>query len=224
MTALRLLAGAAAAAALADGSNLGPGSGPWTVASPESVGLSAQALREAEEVVNDRVGGRICHVVVKDGAIVSEIYRSAGGENYTSAGYSTTKSQCSSLYGIAREQGWADPMERIDSRNSAGTRQCNPDAEFRHALSMTGESSDLSAPTFSYDTLGDRCLDTLTDFIQENNPDNLPTAEEWKDRHWQRPLGLEHSRWESGGGGTLPCGSGSVSPAPPSSAPVRTSL
>ena len=50
MTALRLLAGAAAAA-LADGSTLGPGSGPWTVASPESVGLSAQALREAEEVV-----------------------------------------------------------------------------------------------------------------------------------------------------------------------------
>jgi CubicO group peptidase (beta-lactamase class C family) len=104
---------------------LGPGAGPWTVATPESVGLSPEALRISEETVNDRVGGRVCYVVIKDGKIVQETYRGNGGVDSISEGYSTTKSQCSSLFGIAREQGWADPMDAVSSRNS-GTRQGSP--------------------------------------------------------------------------------------------------
>jgi hypothetical protein len=203
---LVLLSTAAATAVGGRPDRLGPGAGPWTVASPDSVGLDAEMLRQAEETVNARVGGRTCFVVVKDGKIVHETYRGSGGVNVISEGYSTTKSQCSTLFGIAREQGWASPFESIASRNS-GTRQCNADAEFRHSLSMTGQSANLDSPTFSYDTLGTQCLDTISDFIDENNPDGL-NAEEWKDRYWQQPLGLEHSRWVGGSG--LACGTSSV--------------
>jgi CubicO group peptidase (beta-lactamase class C family) len=187
---------------------LGPGSGPWSVGTPESVGLSSAKLRASEEAVNDRVSGRVCYIVVKDGTIVEETYRLGHTQNSTMSGFSTTKSQCSSLYGIAREEGWADPMEPIAARN-ADTRQCNPSAEFRHSLSMTGESDDLAQPEWEYDTAGRRCLDTLSDFIEENNPEGV-SAEEWKDRKWTGPLGIEHSTWTSGASGTLPCGSGAV--------------
>ena len=40
-----------------------------------------------------------------------------------------------------------------------------------------------------------------------DNPDGL-SPEAWKDRHWQEPLGLEHSRW--GSNGDLQCGTSSV--------------
>jgi hypothetical protein len=38
---------------------------------------------------------------------------------------------------------------------------------------MTGESRDIDDPSFSYDTTGTGCLDTLSDFIDQNNPDRL---------------------------------------------------
>ena len=59
---------------------------------------------------------------------------------------------------------------------------------------MTGRSSDLSDPQWQYDELGTACLDTIVDFIRENNPDGL-TATQWKDLYWQRALGLEHTSW-----------------------------
>jgi hypothetical protein len=200
-----LCAGTAPAAATSGDDMLGPGAGPSTVASPDSVGLDEEMLRETEATVNARVGGRTCYVVVKDGNIMHETYRGSGGMDVISEGFST-KSQCSTLFGIAREQGWASPFDSIASRNS-GTRQCNADAEFPHSLSMTGQSANLDSPTFSYDTLGTQCLDTISDFIDENNPDGL-NAEEWKDPYWQRPLGLEHSRWVGDSG--LACGTSSV--------------
>jgi hypothetical protein len=47
--------------------HLGPGRGPWEAATPESQGLSTEALRLAEERVNDEMGGdRLCFVVVKN--------------------------------------------------------------------------------------------------------------------------------------------------------------
>jgi hypothetical protein len=38
---------------------LGPGAGPWEVATPESQGLSTAALWEAEEAIERAVGGRV---------------------------------------------------------------------------------------------------------------------------------------------------------------------
>jgi hypothetical protein len=90
---------------------------------------------------------------------------------------------CASLYGVAVEQGWARSSDRIANKN-ANTRQCNVASDFVNVLTMTGESRDVSNPTYSYDTLGTSCLDTIQDFISSNNPDGL-TTRQWKDKYWQ---------------------------------------
>lgn len=122
------------------------------------------------------------------------------------AGWSTTKSLCAELYGVAVQQGFAGIREKIANKN-ANTRQCNVAADYENVLTMTGESSDISNPSYSYDTLGTNCLDTLQDFISANNPEGL-TTRQWKDKHWQGPLGMEHTQWGNIFSGNLGCGFG----------------
>jgi hypothetical protein len=98
------------------------------------------------------------------------------------------------MYGMAVEQGWAEVSDLVRERNSAGTRQCNADTDFRHVLTMTGQSESLDDPEFRYDSSGRDCLDTVADFFAENNPQGLdPNA--WKDRFFLEALGIEHSDW-----------------------------
>ena len=44
-------------------------------------------------------------------------------------------------------------------------------------LTMTGRSADLGSPTFQYDASGTACLDTVADFLAENNPQGLAPGE-----------------------------------------------
>ena len=53
------------------------------------------------------------------------------------------------------------------------------------------------------DTLGTNCLDTLQEYITQNNPEKLG-AYEWKEKYWSEVLGMEHQNW--GTGSTLQCG------------------
>ena len=166
----------AAASLSAAAAQYGPGSGPWEVTTPEAEGLSTAALRAADEAVESGMGGRVCYVVVKNGKIVHERYMGSGTEDGIRSSWSATKSMCASLYGIAVQEGWADVNDKVGDRNE-GTRLCNADAEFRHVLTMTGTSPDIQSPQYSYDTLGTNCLDTLQDFIMQNNPDGLTTSD-----------------------------------------------
>jgi len=195
VAALALLSGAVSA-------QRGPGRGPWQTATPASQGLSAADLQDAADETNDGVPGRVCYLVIKNGFIVHEEYYDRWDVNDTRAGWSTTKSHCSSLYGMAHQQGWADHDELV--RDRTDYRNCNRDATFKHVLTMTGESSNINNPSFSYDTDGTNCLDTLSDFIDDNNP-NRTSTETWKDNNWQEPLGMEHFEWVNYAG-YLHCG------------------
>jgi CubicO group peptidase (beta-lactamase class C family) len=172
---------------------LGPGRGAWEVATPESQGLSTAELEAADAATDAEMGSRVCYVVVKNGKIVHERYMGAGTEAGIRSAWSVTKSMCASLYGIAAEQGWADVHDQVADRNN-GTRLCNAAAQFQHVLTMTGTSPNIEEPRYSYDTLGTNCLDTLQDFIAENNPDGLSTSD-WMQRYYFNKLGVEHSRW-----------------------------
>lgn len=189
---------------------LGPGAGPWETATPESQGLSSELLIAAERRVDEVMNDRLCYIVVKNGYIVHETYHRGHTESSLHTGWSTTKSLCASLYGVAVQQGWADVDDRVADRNS-GTRECNADATFRHVLAMTGQSTNIEEPQFNYDASGLACLDALADFIHENNPEGL-TGREWKDKYYQEALGFEHTVWEDGPGvpalGHFPCGWG----------------
>ena len=189
---------------------LGPGAGPWQTATPESQGLDAEQLRLAEERVNEQMGDRLCYLVIKNGLIVHETYRRGHTESSLHAGWSTTKTLCAGLYGVAVEQGWASVEDLVRERNGGDTRQCNADATFRTVLSMTGRSSPPGS-SFNYDASGQACLDTLADFIHDNNPEGL-TGREWKEKYFEQALGFEHSVWQNGPGvpgpGRFPCGWG----------------
>lgn len=182
---------------------LGPGSGPWQQATPESQGLSSEDLDRAARDVESAMSGRVCYLVVKNGVVVKEEYYRGWNERSVQAGWSTTKSLCASLYGVAVQQGWASVDDRVADRNS-NTRLCNRDATFKNVLTMTGESRDINNPRYSYDTLGTNCLDTLQDTIRQNNPDGLSSTPEWKDKYYQSVLGMEHLRWATGD--LLQCG------------------
>jgi CubicO group peptidase (beta-lactamase class C family) len=181
---------------------LGPGSGAWETATPASVGLSDAALTDAAKAVSSAVSGRNCFLVVKQGKIVKEEYYGSS-VSATNTGWSTTKSFCSSMFGVAMAQGWAE-HEMKPSEKVKNSRKCNADATFRNVLTMTGTSPDISKPRFAYDTLGTDCYDTLSGFVADNNPDGT-NAETWKDKHLFGPLGMEHSKWT---GNDLPCGAG----------------
>lgn len=179
--------------------DLGPGAGPWEVATPESQGLSTEELRTAEEAVNGAMGSRVCYLVVKNGKIVFEAYRGAGNQEREQAAFSATKGMCASLFGVAQEQGWASVDDSVVERNG-GARLCNQQATFKNVLTMTGTSPDINNPRYSYDTLGFNCLDTIADFVRENNPEGLSVTD-WMLRNWHERLGLTHTTWTGVGCG-----------------------
>jgi CubicO group peptidase (beta-lactamase class C family) len=183
-------------------STLGPGRGPWQRASPESQGLSSDLLELAEERTNEEMGGdRLCTVVIKNGYLVYERYRRGHTESSLYGAWSATKSLCPLLYGVAVQQGWADPSDLVRDRNS-NTRQCNADTSFRHVMTMTG-FSDPATPEWIYDGDGIACLDTLADFVDQNNPEGLSGAA-WKDKYFWDALGMEDSVWTDGPGVPVP--------------------
>jgi len=188
----------------------GPGRGEWQVRTPESQGLSSAELDAAADATYESIPGRVCYLVIKNGFIVKEEYYDGWNSSRMREGYSTTKSHCSSLYGIARQQGWANTSDLVRNRNE-DTRECNPDATFKLVLQMAAEGEDMNNPTFFYDGNGVSCLDVLSDFIQQNNPEGLTTYE-FAQRYWSEKLGMENFEWENNNGGPngyLPCGIGS---------------
>jgi CubicO group peptidase (beta-lactamase class C family) len=156
--------------------------------------LSTAELEAAAAGANRQMGGRTCYLVVKNGKIVHETYYGSTQPSSIRAGFSTTKSMCASLFGIAKQQGWANTADKIAP---TGSRQCNSDADFSKVLTMTGQSSNLDNPRFRYDAVGTACLDTLNDFIGAKNPEGLST-EAFKNKYWHDVLGLEHTQWRSG--------------------------
>jgi len=183
----------------------GPGRGPWQTGRPEDYGLSTSDLDAAESATNSGVSGRTCYLVIKNGVVVYERYRGTGSVTTRRAAYSCTKSMCGSLYGIAVQQGWASVTDKVSDRNR-GTRNCNNNALFQHVLTMTGQSSNINNPRFSYDTTGTGCLDCISDFIAENNPDGISTND-WKNKFWHDIIGLESMTWS---GSNLGCGFGAT--------------
>lgn len=123
----------------------GPGAGPWQTSAPESQGLSTADLAAAAAGANDDMAGRVCYVVVKNGFIVHEQYYNNWQQDSIRAAFSTTKSMCASLYGIAVQQGWANVSTPIAGQGIS-TRDCNPASTFANVLTMTGRSDSVSDP------------------------------------------------------------------------------
>ena len=62
---------------------LGPGRLPWddSVSSPEHVGLDYLQLKEASNLLNERIPQRSCFLVAKGGKLIFEEYSNDGGRD-----------------------------------------------------------------------------------------------------------------------------------------------
>lgn len=177
------------------GRGLGPGKGPWETADPESFGLSREMFAAAGNEMIENHPGRTCFVAVKEGKIVHEQYWGSGGREHLNTGYSTTKSLCSSLMGVAVEEGWASVDHPVTMAQD--TLKCNLNATMKNVLTMTGQSKYLPGqPEYKYDVLGTNCLDTIEGYIRRNNPEGLST-ENWMLKHFWEDMGFEHSQWRA---------------------------
>ena len=114
------------------------------------------------------------------GKIVYEKYYGGRDKSTTNTAWSTTKSLCSTMFGIAKEQGWADETMTVQG-SVKNTRRCSSGATWQNVLTMTGTSPNIQSPRFSYDLLGTDCYNTISNFIGENNPEGLTTSA-WKDK------------------------------------------
>lgn len=66
-----------------------------------------------------------------------EKYRLGRRVDSVSELYSHTKSLCSSVYGVAENQGFTSVFNTVGSADpNYGTRQCNPSAKFQNVLTM----------------------------------------------------------------------------------------
>eukprot|EP00037_Helgoeca_nana_P006842 m.62497 g.62497 ORF g.62497 m.62497 type:complete len:326 (+) comp17691_c0_seq1:2354-3331(+) len=172
----------------------GPGAGPWSTASPESVGLNTAALTKAAAEIKSKARNRKCFVVAKEGKIVYEEYYGSSISSRNTA-YSTTKSLCSSLFGMSVKQGWGNVEHDVHEYSRDGLK-CTKGATMKNVLTMTGQSRNLSQPEFKYDALGTNCYDTIQGYILQNNPDRLGT-EAWMRKYFWDEVGFEHSEWKA---------------------------
>jgi CubicO group peptidase (beta-lactamase class C family) len=123
-------------------------------------------LEAAAASVRDSINGRRCFLAIKNGQIVHEEYYANWDEASTFYGMSTTKTHCGTLFDIAVQQGWASVDEKVSERMS-DTLFCNPNATWKHVLTMTGENPDamLDTPEWTYDFYGERCLELIPLFV-----------------------------------------------------------
>ncbi|HEX7505157.1 MAG TPA: serine hydrolase [Polyangia bacterium] len=86
----------------------------WEIATPESVGLDAQALAAIHDELlrPDRFVGALGFLVVKEGKLIFETYlRTPADRDHVHHMQSTTKSVTSILFGIGRDQGWIPALD-----------------------------------------------------------------------------------------------------------------
>ena len=137
---------------------LGPGLGPWTVGDPSDHGLSAANLKLAGERLAKMAPTRDCFVVVRDGVVVHDSYRTPGINNETLLAIdSIGKTMTALVVGHAVHLGLLDidrPLHYyIDPMPNVNWSTWWPNVTTRHLLSQTsGQGKYPPGTAFTYDS------------------------------------------------------------------------
>ena len=137
---------------------LGPGLGPWTVEDPRAHGLSAPNLKLAGERLARMAPVRDCFVVVRDGVVVYDSYRTPDVHNESLLPIdSIGKTMTALLVGHAVHLGLLDidrPLHTyIDPMPNVNWSTWWPNVTTRHLLSQTsGQGKYPPGTAFTYDS------------------------------------------------------------------------
>lgn len=154
-----LLCSVAAREEIAPGhAGLGPGLGPWVVEDPSEHGLSAANLKLAGERLAKMAPTRDCFVVVRDGVVVHDSYRTPEINNGTLLAIdSIGKTMTALVVGHAVHLGLLDidrPLHKyIDPMPNVNWSTWWPNVTTRHLLSQTsGQGKYPPGTAFTYDS------------------------------------------------------------------------
>lgn len=201
----RLLSGCLAAALVSTLSPLAQADRPddWPLASPESRGLSSQALDQAARDIQ-QVPLRYCFTVIKNGELVYD-RNYYGGANKSFTAFSVTKTMASTLMGIAQSQGYLSLDDRISDWLDELPRGMNPEATIRHVLGQVSES-DPAGQSFSYNS--GSVIDTLGEVVTRATG---MASVDYAQRELLDPLGMQYTSWSSDWDGNFKAGAGAKS-------------
>ena len=139
-----------AAGASARGSESGPGSGPWQIASPEEKGFDSDLVKRVGDAVGS-IAGRQGLVIVRDGVIIYEDYWSNPYHQATpawrNASFSSAKSWASALVGVAITRGLFDLETEVASLHPPADSGLHPGTTVRHLLTMSSGGTLVIKPS-----------------------------------------------------------------------------
>jgi len=175
----------------------------WPLATPESAGLSTQALDIAADKVKD-IPLRYCMSVVKDGELIYDAnFRGQANDRYFT--FSVTKTLAAALIGIAEYQGYLTVNDRIADWLDDLPNRMNPNATIRDVLGQVSHSDPLGSD-FSYNS--GSLINTLGDVLSVATG---MRSVDYAEQALFEPLGMQYSTWGSDWYGNITVGGGATS-------------
>lgn len=172
----------------------------WPMSTPESKGLSTEALDQASDAVK-KVPLRYCFTVIKDGELIYDqnYYGSANQKFYA---YSVTKTFTAILVGMAQAQGYLSIDDKINDWLSELPSGMNPDATIRDVMGQVSQSDPLGSD-FSYNS--GAVIDTLGLVLTQATG---MASEDYAQQQLLDRLGMQYTTWNSDSDGNIKVGLG----------------
>lgn len=128
----------------------GPGRGPWTIATPESAGLSQAALDKAADTLG-ATGERQGVVIIRGGRLVHERYWAnpwhEARPDWRNVSFSSGKSWGATMIGLAVTQGLLGLDDLASKYHPAEVSGLRPETTIRHLLTMTSGGTLVVKPS-----------------------------------------------------------------------------
>jgi len=196
----------------------------WRFASPEDVGMDGDMLDEMIEQVKSSGMAADSVTVIRNGYVVSDYYDSVLGETETHIIYSCTKSVVSTLIGIAIDEGYIDPDQRLldlfPDRTVANPSAWKDEITLQDLLMMSGGFDARDSWLYSWEWLGlmleagdalqymldlDMAFEPGSRFEYTNGVSHLlsciitettgMSALEFAEEHLFEPIGITRAHW-----------------------------
>ncbi|MFP6844662.1 MAG: serine hydrolase [Thalassolituus sp.] len=172
----------------------------WPIATPESKGLTTEALDQASDGVK-KVSLRYCFSVIKDGELIYD-QNYFGGINNSYTAYSVTKTMTALLIGIAQTHGYLSVDDKISDWLSELPSGMNPDATIRDVMGQVSESNPLGS-NFSYNS--GAVIDSLGQVLSQATG---MASEDYAQQQLLDRLDMQYTTWNSDSDGNIKVGLG----------------
>jgi CubicO group peptidase (beta-lactamase class C family) len=144
----------------------GPGSGPWDVVTPESVGLDRAALKTADQEISRTSKQRNCLVIIKDGKLAYESYSDSKYNSTAHDAFSMTKTLGAMIMLRLQTLGKIDIDKDITQAYGVKSPKPYP-VTSRHIMTQSLNGNRGPGQSFAYDAFGSRWINRLPTIVKK---------------------------------------------------------